>query len=133
MKDSISTHLISKILIVSVLFSLILPLTIAVKAQTDRQVTSQSFLATSNVSKAYASTQMDVQTFSVLPKTIVSAPSSNSIVSPAIGSYSYTVTNATSSFLRDTISGRVVDIVNPPATSPLTAPSKQVIQGNIVE
>ena len=117
---------------VSVLFSLLLPSIVNVMAQTDRQVTSQSFPVIANVSIA-RTPLVDIHTFTVLPHTNVSPPSSTSVVSPAIGSYSYTVINATNSFLRDTILGSVVDDINPPTTSPLPVPSKQVIRGSIIE
>jgi hypothetical protein len=126
-------NMIHKILIVSVLFSLVLTSIITANAQTDRQVNSHSFVALSNASKASASPQKDVRTFSAAPQTIVSAPSSNSVVSPSIGSYSYTVTNATSSFARETISGIEIDILNPPTTSPIDASSKQVVRGDIIK
>ena len=132
MIPSIPIHLIHKVLMVSVLFSLLLPSIVNVMAQTDRQVTSQSFPVIANVSIA-RTPLVDIHTFTVLPHTNVSPPSSTSVVSPAIGSYSYTVINATNSFLRDTILGSVVDDINPPTTSPLPVPSKQVIRGSIIE
>lgn len=125
--------MIHKILIASVLFSLVLTFIIAANAQTDRQVTYQSSVALPNASKAIASPQMDVRTFSAAPQTIVSAPSSNLVVSPSIGSYSYTVTNATSSFARETISGIGVNIVDPPTTLPIDSSSKQVVRGDVVK
>jgi hypothetical protein len=118
--------------VVSVLISLLLPTIVTVMAQTDRQVPSQSFPVIANVSTA-RTPLVDINTFTVSPQTNMSPPSSTSVVSPAIGSYSYTVINATSSFSRDTILGSVVDAINPPATSPLPAPSKQVISGSIVQ